>query len=172
MQAPLARLWGRLSYEIDVCRYQRKMGLRLPLSCKFRLWTEERRESVEWLRAIESAARANGIVVRRGSDYDNWDLEVCGNIFGNTRIRLVNEEYGASRQMVRVHASPRFAVLPIALTGTLVLLSGLAAADHAWVATVALGTASVTLAVLAYQSLGVVTATVWHSLKALGFRKS
>ena len=97
---------------------------------------------------------------------------MCGNIFGNTRIRLVNEEYGASRQMVRVHASPRFAVLPIALTGTIVLLSGLAAADHAWVAAVALGTASVALAVLAYQSLGVVTATVWHSLKALGFRKS
>src|SRR3989449_3543856 len=172
VQAPLARLWGRLGYEIGISRIHSKTGLSVPLFRRFRLWTEERQESVEWLRAIDAAVRAHGIVVRRGGDYDDWVLEVLGNVFGNTRIRLVNEEYGARKQMVRVHASPRFAVLPIALTGTLVLLSGLAAADHAWVAAVALGTASVALAVLAYQSLGVVTATVWHSLKALGFRKS
>jgi len=111
-------------------------------------------------------------VVRRGSDYDNWDLEACGNVFGNIRIRLVNEEYGAGKQMVRVHAFPRFAFLPIALTATLVLLAGLAAADHARFAAVALAISSGMLVVLGYQSLGVVSAKVWHSLKALGFRKS
>jgi len=171
-EAPLARLWGRLSYEVGVCRNQSKTGLRLPVSSKFRLWTEERQESVAWLRAIESAVRVDGIVVRRGSDYDNWDLEACGNVFGNIRIRLVNEEYGAGKQMVRVHAFPRFAFLPIALTATLVLLAGLAAADHARFAAVALAISSGMLVVLGYQSLGVVSAKVWHSLKALGFRKS
>ncbi len=98
--------------------------------------------------------------------------EVCGNVFGNIRIRLVNEEYGARKQMVRVHAFPTLALLPIAVTGILVLLSGLAAWDHAWFAATALGTLAVILAVLAYESLGVVTATVWRSLKSLGFRKS
>ena len=73
--------------------------------------------------------------------------------------------------MVRVHAFPTLALLPIAVTGVLVLLSGLAAWDHAWFAAT-LGTLAVILAVLAYQSLGVVTATVWRSLKSLGFRKS
>jgi len=111
-------------------------------------------------------------VVRRGGDYDDWDLEVCGNVFGNTRIRLVNEEYGARKQMVRVHASPRFAVLPIILTGTLVLLSALAASDHAWIASAALGAFSMALAGLAYQSLAVVTGAVSRSLKLLGFRES
>src|SRR5439155_24115807 len=74
--------------------------------------------------------------------------------------------------MVRVPAFPTLALLPIAVTGILVLLSGLAAWDHAWFAATALGTLAVILAVLAYESLGVVTATVWRSLKSLGFRKS
>jgi len=172
VQQPLARLWGRLRYEIGVCRHHSKVGLRLPLPCKFRLWTEKREDSIEWLRAIESSVRAHGIVVRRGGDYDAWDLEVCGNVFGNTRIRLVSEEYGARKQMVRVHAYPRFAFLPFVLIGTLVLLSGVAALDHAWVAAAALGTFSVTLGVLAYQTLGVVTATVRRSLTTLGFGES
>ena len=172
VEAPVARLWGRLSYEVRICRHHSRTGLRLPLSSKFLLWTEERQESVEWLQAIESGVRSHGIVVRRGSDYDAWDLEVCGNVFGNIRIRLVNEEYGARKQMVRVHAFPTFALLPIVVTGILVLLSGLAAWDHAWFAATTLGTLAVILAVLAYQSLGVVTAMVWRSLKSLGFGKS
>jgi len=172
VQAPLARVWGRLGYEIGISRIHSKTGLSVPLSRRFRLWTEERQEAVEWLRAIDAAVRAHGIVVRRGGDYDDWDLEVCGNVFGNTRIRLVNEEYGARKQMVRVHASPRFAVLPIILTGTLVLLSALAASDHAWIASAALGAFSMALAGLAYQSLAVVTGAVSRSLKLLGFRES
>src|SRR5207247_8806405 len=129
VQGQLARVWGRLGDEIGIFRSHSKTGLSVPLSRRFRLWTEERQEAVEWLRAIDAAVRAHGIVVRRGGDYDDWDLEVCGNVFGNTRIRLVNEEYGARKQMVRVHASPRLALLPIVLTCTLVLLSGLAATE-------------------------------------------
>jgi len=51
-------------------------------------------------------------------------------------------------------------------------LSALAASDHAWIASAALGAFSIALAGLAYQSLGVVTATVCRSLKSLEFRES
>ena len=168
LQQPLARPWGRWTYEAGFCRQHRTAGSRLPLPCRFRYWTEQRREAIEWLSMIEAGVRAGGAVVRRGGDYDAWDLEVCANIFGNTRIRVLSEEYDG-KQLVHVYTYPRLCSLPLIWITLLLILSALAVSDHAWIAAGSLGTMSATLGALAYRSLGLVTAAVSRSLRELGF---
>src|SRR5207247_8128518 len=52
LHQPLARLWGRWTYEAGFWRRYRTAGLRLPLPCRFRFWTEQRWEASEWLNMI------------------------------------------------------------------------------------------------------------------------
>ena len=108
-----------------------------------------------------SDLRLGASIVRRGGDFDRWDLEVRGAVLGSARMLMGVEEHGRGRQMVRVRLWPRAAGAGL---GAVVILAGLAAAallDGA-------GTASAML-VLAAVALGARIA--WEcgtALRALG----
>jgi GT2 family glycosyltransferase len=172
VQQAVARLWGSLSYEAKFWRPSHECGSKFPLPHRFRLWTERRKESFEWLQTIESAVRTGGAVVRRGGDYDPWDLEVCCSVFGYVRIRLLSEDYNDGKQLVRVHAYPKIWSLPLSLIISLLLLASLAILDEALVAGFVLAFLSLPLAALAYRSFGIVTAAVCRSLTEIGFGES
>src|SRR5256885_9802339 len=46
-------------------------------------------------------------VVRRGGDYDRWDLEIRGGLFGGLRVYTVSENYGRGKYMLRDRKSTR-----------------------------------------------------------------
>ena len=169
---PLARFWGRLRYEFGLWRDRRKSGLAFPRRSGFRLWNEQGQSSIERLQAIESTLREAAAVVRRGGDYDDWDLEVGSGVFGNVRLRLVSEEYGSGKQLVRLRGYPRFSFLVLVLASSLAVLAWAASSDHAWVATCVLGALALAVGGLTFQAVGSATAAVCRALNKLGFEEA
>jgi hypothetical protein len=169
---PLARFWGRLRYEFGLWRDRRKSGLVFPRRSGFRLWNEIGQSSIERLQSIESTLREAAAVVRRGGDYDDWDLEVGSGVFGNVRLRLVSEEYGSGKQLVRLRGNPRFSFLGLVLASSLAVLAWAASADHAWAASGVLGALAVAVGGLTFQAVGSATSAVGRALKKLGFEEA
>src|SRR3989337_1613078 len=49
-----------------------------------------------------------GAAVLRGGNFDPWDLEVRGGMFGNARMIMGIEEFGGGKQLVRFRIWPQF----------------------------------------------------------------
>ena len=77
----------------------------------------------ERLKALESALRGRGAAVRRGGDFDRWDLELRAGMLGSVRIDLVVEEHGQGKQLVRFRAWPRATGFALALIAALAVVS-------------------------------------------------
>ena len=158
---PIARLRGRLKHGLSPWRARGVQRFALPRAHAVAVWTERWRAPETRLQGIEGSLRLGASIVRRGGDFDRWDLEVRGAVLGSARMLMGVEEHGQGRQMVRVRLWPRAAGAGL---GAVVILAGLAAAallDGA-------GTASAMLA-LAAVALGARIA--WEcgtALRALG----
>src|SRR6266704_1102665 len=74
LMQPLARFWGRLIYSLTGCGVRCFPARMFPWPRMFQRWSEKWVDATEVLRSLESALRARGAIVRRGGDYDDWDL--------------------------------------------------------------------------------------------------
>jgi GT2 family glycosyltransferase/membrane protein implicated in regulation of membrane protease activity len=155
---PLARLMGRMELGLTLWRSPVTLQLWKLRPQSVSIWNERWRSAASLLEAIERGLRANGGAVTRGDEYASWDLEVRGGSLGFARLRMLVEEHGAGKQLVRFRTSPRCfwgAVIAI------VLLAGLAAAAGsagAWAAAAILGLLGVGFAVrTAQESAGAMT---------------
>jgi membrane protein implicated in regulation of membrane protease activity len=99
---PIARLRGRLRHGLSPWRGRGRPRFGLPIGRTAAAWTERWRAPEARLHGIEQALRAEGTVVRRGGDFDRWDLEARGGLFGVARLLMGVEEHGQGRQMVRI----------------------------------------------------------------------
>src|SRR5437867_238724 len=88
-------------------RWRAPRGLALPLPRTCTIWSERWQGPEERLQAIEVALQARGARVLRGGDYDRWELEVRGGLFGAARTRMAIEEHGAGKQLVRFRSWSR-----------------------------------------------------------------
>ncbi len=165
---PLARLGGRLHYGLTPWR---RRGIP---SCAFprprwsaRIWSEEWQAPEVRLVAIEAALRAQTAVVLRGGDYDRWDLEVRGGVFGSLRMCLAVEDHGSGTQLVRFRSWPRFSALGLVLTFLFALLATMAIIDQAWFASAILGSIAFLLALHTFRDCAAATASYLHILKQL-----
>ncbi len=91
---------------------------------------------------METSAIAEGAGVRRGGEWQRWDLQLCGGILGAARVRAAVEEHGGGRQLVRFRVWPVVS-RRVALSPALGALALLAAMDGAVAAAGVLGTLSV-----------------------------
>lgn len=121
---PLARLRGRIKFGLTPWRPRRLRGFALPCVRTHTIWSERWRSPNEWLMSIETPLTEAGASVFRGGDFDRWDLEIRGGVLGTVRARVLVEEHGAGKQLVRVRAWPRWhpAALLIFLVNILVTL--------------------------------------------------
>ena len=148
---PLARLSGRLRYGLAPWRLRGASALQLPRPRMSIVWSECWQAPAERLQSMEVALRALGACVRRGGDYDRWDLEVRGGILGTVRTLMAIEEHGAGRQLVRFRSWPRCTANRLALVLLFAILSTAAALDHAWAASIILGMVALLLALRTLQ---------------------
>jgi len=163
---PLARLCGRMRHGLTPWRRRRRGSWAFPRPRLFTIWSEGWRAHSEWLRSLEALLRADGAPVLRGGDFDRWDLEVRGGMLGSSRLRMVIEEHGAGRQLVRFRSLPRCSSGGVALALVFATLSTGAAFDRAWAACTILGAAAVLLALRTLQDCASATAVILRALHA------
>jgi O-antigen biosynthesis protein len=161
---PIARLFGRLSFGLTPWRRRGLRKLSLPWTRKCTVWSEKWIAPEKRLESIEKALKNTGSIVRRSGNFDRWDLEVRGGLFGSLRILMGIEEHGGGKQMVHLHSWPKVSAFGIGLTITLALLAGLAAFDQSWYAYLFLGALS---ALTAIRSIGDCAAATGSYLKAI-----
>lgn len=134
---PLARLRGRLGRGLELTR---RSGLRLaaPWPRTFQLWNESWQSPQQMLMALEDALTAEGAVVARGGQWDRWDLEVRGGVIGAARLRMLAEEHGRGRQLVRFVLEPIWSTEGLFITPIFLGLALLAIFQQAWAGAAAL----------------------------------
>ena len=120
------------------------------------------------LQAIEETLKVEGTSGARGGDYDRWDLEVRGGLFGAARLLATTEEHGAGRQLVRFRLWPKYSVQGLVLILLFIALATGAALDHAWYPAIALVLVAVLPACRMLQECAGAMATVQHVLKQVG----
>jgi GT2 family glycosyltransferase len=151
---PLARLDGRLTGGLTLWRGHRVRGFRAPVRREGWAWSERWVAPEERLRAVEAELTSSGHTVRRGGDFDRWDLELRDGPLGSARLLLSVEELGGGAQLIRHRSLPvvcRVALGLILAFGTVALAAG-ASGSHLMAA---VGAASaVSLAVLSVAECG------------------
>ncbi len=167
---PAARLVGRLGYGLTPWRRRGAPQARIPRPEEHVVWDETWRAPEERLESMEQALREMGAVVARGGDFDRWDLEVRGGLFGSVRLRLVQEEHGGGKQLIRVRSWP-YLTLPVVLLSILLLSLGVGGflAGY-WAAALVLGVAFVLFAARLVGDCAVAAAAVHSVVGRLGMR--
>jgi hypothetical protein len=130
---PLARLLGRSSNGLSASRRVIRPALVLPRSRECWLWSERWRDPSAWLAIVEESIRSTSTGVRRGGDFDPWDLEVRGGPFTRVRMLLGVEEHGSGRQLVRIRLSWRATRVGVATASLLASTLVVALAAPSWV---------------------------------------
>jgi hypothetical protein len=143
---PLARLRGRLAHGLTPWRRFQPPAWLLLWPRTLGLWSEGGQDPDQRLRQIAADLRAVGAALRSGADYDRWDLEVGGGLFGSARMLMAVEDHGAGNQFLRFRWWPRASRRGIALITAFGSLAGSAAAAGAWTVGTVLGTVALTVA--------------------------
>jgi len=156
---PLARLRGRLRSGLTFWRHS-AVGFTMPWPRKFAVWTEHWRDPNERLKSFEADLRKAGVYVRRGGDYDRWDLEVRAGLLGFARLLMAVEDHGAGNQFVRLRLWPKCSLLELLLPVLVASLSAAAALDNAWVTSAILGLLSLLLTIYSLRGCGSAVAAV------------
>jgi GT2 family glycosyltransferase len=105
---PGMRLWGRLRLGLSFWRLRNDQGLVMPWVRSSALWTEDWVSPEERYHRLEAGLRDQRAVIKHGGDFDRWDLEVEGGLFGGVRLLIGIEDHGAGSQYVRVRSWPRW----------------------------------------------------------------
>ncbi len=143
---PLVRLDGRLRHGLTPWRRRGAPGRSLPRSRRLELWSETWIDPLDWVRTFESALVEEGAVVRRGDDFDGWDLETRGGTLASARVWTVVEEHGGGQQLARVRCRPVWSRAALVFVALLAALCASAALDGAAVVAVVLGLGAAALA--------------------------
>jgi O-antigen biosynthesis protein len=128
---PMARLAGRLNGGLTVWRGHRVRGFRLPIRRSGWAWSERWVDPEERLQAIETHLVSSGDVVRRGGNYDRWDLELQRTPLGSARLLLCVEGLGGGAQLTRYRCWPvmrRAAAALIVAFAAVAVLAGMGGA--------------------------------------------
>jgi GT2 family glycosyltransferase len=140
---PLARLLGRIPCGLTAWRRHGPRRLVWPRRWELTVWSEGWRCPTQWLREVEDLLGNSRSVVLKGGAFDRWDLELRGGLLGGARCRLLVEEHGNGRQLLRFRAWPRFRILGLIPLCVFAYLTAIAGYENALVAAVILGAVSV-----------------------------
>lgn len=125
---PIARLWGRFRHGLTPWR-QRGAGFSTrflsPFSSPvFTYWSEEWKSAENWLEMMEAELKNQKARVKRGADFDNWDLQVQSGFLVKCKGLLAIEEHGANKQYLKFRCQTGYSsfvsslALLFAATGT------------------------------------------------------
>jgi O-antigen biosynthesis protein len=162
---PLARLHGRIRHGLTLWRKRGHETVGRPWPRRFPLWVGRWQAPEERLRHLKTEIEAMGAVVLHCGDFDAWDLEVRGGMFGAARVLMAVEDSGSGTQVVRVRSWPRFSwVVGLAFSACVLLLIA-AARDEAIVAVGVLTLIASLIGLLVMHDCGSATQTIQRGLE-------
>jgi GT2 family glycosyltransferase len=162
---PIARMQGRVQGGLTPWRRRGVRQLAVARPRTTTEWSEEQQWGRERLEAVEKRLRDQRVPVRRGGEYDRWDLEVRGGLLGSARMRMAVEEHDGGAQLVRVRSWPRCSIKGVLMTLALAALSAGAAVGSAWVAAGILAVVAVALAARALIECAGATADIVEAIE-------
>jgi hypothetical protein len=135
---PVARLRGRIKHGLTPWRIRgAKASLRHLTFFKPKTllyWSEGEWKSPEtWLEEIEDNIIKLKARVRRGNDFDKWDLKTRNGLFSTAKGVLTIEEHGANKQYLKFRYWANYSVGGLLLVAGLVAVIVFAALDKSWV---------------------------------------
>lgn len=155
---PAARLSGRVSAGLAPWRRPNMPSVATPRRRRESVWFQSWSSLESRVERIEDSLRATGGQVRRGGEFDRWDLEISAGAIGSARMRSVIEEHGSGCQMMHSQVWPRVPRFAVVGAGALTALAVAAAADGAAVAVSVLGVLLAALVVAGVRECGSATA--------------
>ena len=140
MIQPVARLRGRIKHGLTPWRI-RGAKANLKHLTFFRAktlvyWYEGDWKSNEtWLEEIEQNILKLKACVKRGGDFDKWDIKTRNGLFSTAKGILTVEEHGANKQYVKFRYWGSYSVSGFVLISVLTAITTFAALDQSWLAT-------------------------------------
>ena len=140
---PVARLYGRFNHGLTPWR-KRGAGFNSKFLSPvghsiFTHWSEKWRSTEDWLTDIETNLMKAKARVRRGGEFDDWDLQVRSCFLVTTQGLLAIEEHGANKQLLKFRCGSLFSNTAKGLL-VLIMGSGIGAAlSNSWIATALFG---------------------------------
>lgn len=116
---------------------------------------------------MDQNLRSQGLVVIRGGDYDSWDLQARGGLFGSALIQFAIEDHGAGTQYIRARLKPKTSKWWPAILVVTILATSLSAADGAYIATALLFLMSSSVGIKIAQDCGRAEAASARALATL-----
>ena len=107
-----------------------------------------------------------GAIVKQGGDFDLWDLEMRGGLFGAVRSRMALEEHGGGKQLLRFHTWPVVSSIAFILMPLFAFLSFLAALEQVWMVSASLGIVGVVIMIHVFLDCATATAACRQVLLA------
>ncbi|HEY6150741.1 MAG TPA: glycosyltransferase [Gaiellaceae bacterium] len=155
---PLARLSGRMGHGLTPWRRRTRVTRQaVPWRQERSIWSETWQAPAIWLTSLESTFKTQSSDVRRGGDYDRWDLQVRAGSLGAARVRVAVEEHGQGRQLLRHRLWPRLSPVAVAVVAVLAALALVAAIGGPWYVSAILGALAVAVAVQMLHECAVAT---------------
>ena len=149
---PIARLFGRIVHGLTPWRIRgAKASMKNLTFIKPKTlihWSEAEWKSNEtWLEEIEKNLIGMKARVKRGGDFDNWDIMTRNGLFSSAKGLLTIEEHGANKQYVKFRYWGKYSFSGLFLIASLIAITLAAVVDKSWVVTAVLSilTALVTL---------------------------
>jgi glycosyltransferase involved in cell wall biosynthesis len=165
MIQPLARLYGRLGSGLTPWRWNGVPYSAFPWPRKYKIWSENWKAPDKWLKSFKAAILKKGTVVKGGGDFDRWDLEIRGGLFGAVRSQMAVEEHGAGKQLLRFRTWTIVSPIGLSLILLFAILSILAAIDHVWLVAALLALIVAGLSIRVYQNCAVATGACLQALR-------
>jgi hypothetical protein len=162
---PLARLWGRLNNGLTPWRRRGTTFYKSPRPRNSAIWSESWQPLEKRLQMLEDDLRKQGVIVSHGSDFDRWDLEVRGGLFGSIQIFMTIEEHGGGKQLVRFRSWPKVAFPALVIIFLLALLCATRGFQSGRNCFCCSGLAVVLLVISTFRDCAAATATYLHGLR-------
>jgi len=163
---PAARLSGRLRHGLAPWRLRGRARWTPPRPQRLSIWSEHWRPHTAWLEALESALRESRARVRRGGEYDRFDLMVAAGPCGGARVLMAVEEHERGRQYLRFRVWPKLR-RGLSLAALASALALAAFADGAWAVSALLAGGALCLPLAALRECGHAQAEILDALHAL-----
>jgi hypothetical protein len=156
---PLARFIGRYRHGLTPWRSTGVDGFASPLPASVKIVKQKWKLSNEWLTLAEGSLQRAGVSVMRGTDFDRWDLEVRGGLLTAVRVKLMTEDLGEERQLVRWNMTPRVAPAAVLAVALCAMVAIAAIRQHHHVLSILFCTAAVAGVAVIARGCGAAMAT-------------